>query len=84
VQGRRAGAGFAGERDADRGHPELREVQAEQVRVVLVVGVQSKAPVERGYGVSTRTKRRPPRTSTWAPAPSPTRPRRSEIRAGSR
>jgi WS/DGAT C-terminal domain len=51
VQGRRADAGFAGERDADRRHPELREVEAEQVRVVLVVGVQRKAAVERAAGV---------------------------------
>ena len=43
----RADSDLAAEHDADRRHPELRKVEPEHVGVLLVIGVERKAPVER-------------------------------------
>lgn len=45
----RADSDLAAKHDADRRHPELRNVEPEHVGVLLVIGVERKAPVERRY-----------------------------------
>ena len=46
MDGRRAAGSIAAEHDAHARHPQLRQVEAEHVGVVLVVGMQRQATVE--------------------------------------
>ena len=82
MDGRRAAGSIAAEHDAHARHPQLRQVEAEHVGVVLVVGVQRQATVESRDRGQRTDHQVPPRASTSTPAGVARRPRRSEIRGG--
>ena len=69
VQRPRAGLARTAERHAAAVEPVLGQIDAEDVRVVLVVGMKGKAPESPGIGLSLLASRRPPRANTSTAAP---------------